>query len=263
MTDKTKNYLGWAIIGGIVIFAVAALWYVSAYARSIEPSAYRSFSVSGEGKVITVPDIARFTFSVVNEGGKDIAALQQDNTKKVNAIIDFLKSKKVASKDISTEQYNLEPRYQTSNCGWRANGSEPAICPPPTIVGYTVTQTVAVKVRDLTKVGDVLAGVVAQGANTVSQLTFTIDDPAKAEAEARGRAIKQAQEKAQAMAQAGDFRVGRLLSIEDGNYYPERLYKSAAFGIGGADTSESVPVPTIEPGSQEVQITVIARYEIE
>ena len=138
------------------------------------------------------------------------------------------------------------------------------MCPPAEIVGYTITQTVAVKVRDFGKIGAIVSGVVENGANSVSQLSFAIDDPDMFESEARGQAIQKAKEKAKAVAKAGGFSVGRLLSIQEGGspiYYP--MYEKAAldYGMGGAVSS--APAPTIEPGSQEVKIFVTLVYEIE
>ena len=262
MTDKTKNYLGWALVLAVLAVGVSALWYVQVYSRSSEPGAYRSFSVTGEGKVVAVPDIGRFTFSVVNEGGKDIGALQKDNVSKTNAIIDYLKQQKVDAKDITTEGYSLEPRYSYCTPSYRVGGGA-EICPPASIVGYTVRQTVAVKVRDLAKVGDILAGVVSKGANNVSQLQFTVDDSSKLENEARAEAIDQAQARAKEIASAGRFKIGRLLSIQDNNY--PTPYYGKALGLGGADMAmeaPTVPAPRIEPGSQEIVVNVTLSYEI-
>ncbi len=63
------------------------------------------------------------------------------------------------------------------------------------------------------------------------------------------------------MAKAGGFSVGRLLSIDESGAQP--VYY--AYGMGGADMamkSAAVPAPTIEPGSQDVTVTVTLRYEI-
>ena len=97
----------------------------------------------------------------------------------------------------------------------------------------------------------------------MSQLSFTLDDPAKAESEARDKAIKQAQEKASAVAKSGNFSIGKLLSIDE-NETPNPYY---GYGIGGdsimAKSLAAAPMaPTIEPGSKEVKITVSLRYEI-
>lgn len=260
MDNKIKNYLGFAIIIGVVAFSVAMLSYVRSYSRSIEPSTFRSFSVSGEGKVVAIPDVAQFTFSVITQGGKDIAALQRENTDKVNAIINFVKSKDIEAKDIKTQNYNLDPRYQYFSCPFESRGTKP--CPPPEIVGYTITQTVSVKIRDFSKTGDVLAGVVEKGANNVSRLSFEIDEPTKIQNQAREEAIKKAKEKANLIAKAGEFKIGRLLSINEGfSPIPMRQQFFNMEAKGGED-SAPLPAPTIEPGSQEVSVSVNLVYEI-
>lgn len=256
MTEKTKNYLGWVLIIGVLLVAVAAWRYVGAYSRSIQPGSYRSFAVSGEGRAIVVPDIAAFTFGVVSEGGNDIAKLQTDNTNKVNKAIAFLKAQGIDEKDIQTENYNLSPRYQNVYCT--------VVCPPATIVGYSINQTVAVKIRDenFAKIGAIMSGVVAQGANTVSQLNFTVDDPTVVENEAREEAIAKAEAKAEAVADAADFDLGELISIDEGGYMPyytKDVRMEAAMGMGG---DMAAPAPSIQPGSQEVVVSVTLRYEI-
>ncbi len=260
MSDKTKNYLGWALIIAVLVLAYSAWSYVRSYSQSIEPSSFRSFAVSGEGKAVVVPDIAQFTFSVITEGGKDIGKLQTDNTTKVNKAIGFLKDKGINAKDIKTEAYNLEPRHQASDCGRIYRSGD--VCPPPIIVGYLINQTVSVKIRDFKLIGDVLSGVVSNGANSVSQLNFTLDDPASAENVARTEAIAKAKEKAALVARAGGFDVGRLLGIEEGGYLPQVYYAKGA-AVGMVADIEAAPAPTIEPGSQEVRVSVTLRYEID
>lgn len=256
MDNKIKTYLGIAIVVAIFLFAVGYLSYVNVYSKSIQPSSYRSFSVSGEGTVTAIPDIAQFTFSVITQGGKDIAALQKENTEKTNKAIEFVKAQNIDAKDVKTTGYNLEPRYQYYDCRYPESSVNP--CPPPDIVGYAITQTVSVKIRDFGKIGQVVSGVVENGANSVSSLSFTIDDPTSVENQARKEAIAKARKKAQLVANSGGFRVGRLISIEEG-YQPYYSY-----GMGGGDLAkaESAPAPTIEPGSQEVTISVTLRYEI-
>lgn len=261
MDLRLKNYLGWAALILMAALALSVLWYVRTYSRSVEPSTFRSFTVTGEGKAVAIPDVAEFSFSVLTQGGKNLGALQQENTVKVNRAIGVAKAAGVEDKDIKTTEYSVEPRYQYFNCspGLLDSGKP---CPPPEIVGYTVRQTVAVKVRDFTKVGDLLRDVVESGANTVSQLNFTLDDPTAVQNQARSEAIKKAREKAVSIAKAGGFRLGRLLSIEEGGGAVPIFYKALsteAFGRGG---DFPTPAPAIEPGSQETQVTVTLRYEI-
>ncbi len=253
--------MGWAVVFALVVVSVSAWIYAGSYAKQIDPASLRTFSVSGDGKVVTVPDVATFTFSVITEGGKNLGDLQKQNVEKVNKAIAFVKDNGVEEKDIKTEQYNVEPRYQYSNCGVYGG----TVCPPPQIVGYTVRQSVLVKVRDFAKAGDIISGVVNEGANSVSQLQFTIDDPTKVLADARAQAIEKAKEKAEQIAEAAGFSVGRLISIDEGGYYPTPMYRNMkvmnateGYGMGGAgDVAAS-----IEPGSEDVSVSVTLRYEI-
>lgn len=267
MNINLKSFL--SVAGGIALIALAysALSFSNAYSRSIQPSSFRSFAVSGDGKVVVIPDVAQFEFSVVTEGGKDLAALQQSNTTKTNQAIDFVKKQGVKDEDIKTQQYNVQPRYQYYNCNpvypLASDGASRA-CPPPEIVGYSVTQSVQVKIRDFSKIGGIMSGVVSNGANQVSSLIFTLDDPASAESKARTEAIAEAQAKAKDVAKAGGFRLGRLLAIEEGGGFPPYYYDKA-YGRGGdvaLSETAALPAPTVQPGSQDVMVNVVLRYEI-
>lgn len=243
----------------IVSLGYGVVRYVETYSKSIQPGSFRSFSATGEGKVVAVPDVAEFSYGITNQGGKDLAVLQEQNSTKTQKINDFLKSKGIDEKDIKTENYSVEPRYQYYSCPEMGGA-----CPPSEIVGYTINQTVSVKVRDFKQVGSLLSGVVAAGANTVSQLSFTIDDPSKVKDEARAMAITKAREQAESIAKAGGFRLGQLLSVDEA-YQPMPYY---GLGMGGAmmekDVRSAAPAmaPAIQPGSQEVVVSVVLRYEI-
>jgi uncharacterized protein YggE len=259
MDHKIKNYLGIAGIVGILLAALVAWQFASAYADSVQPGAYRSFSVTGDGKTVAIPDVATFTFSVITEGGKDLGQLQTQNTNFANSAIEYVIGQGVESKDIKTQGYDVSPRYQYSNCGPVPYGSS-STCPPPVIVGYTVTQTVSVKVRNLAKAGTIIGGVVNSGANSVSQLQFTLDNPDAAKAAARSEALAKAQAKAQEVAREGGFGLGKLISVQinEGGQLP--VYYG--LGAGMASKAEIAPAPTVEAGSQEVNVTVSMTYEI-
>lgn len=262
MSPKIKDALGIAIILVILVMMGNAIRYVNFYSKSIEPSSFRSFSVEGEGKFVAVPDVAQFSFSVITEGGTDIAKIQQENTEKMNRAIEYVKSKKVDAKEIRTAQYDLQPSYQPIDYTLCVSGR----CPVPQIIGYILTQSVTVKIRDFANISPLLSGVVTNGANTVSQLFFTIDDETKAKDLAREEAIKKAQDKAQAIAKATGFKVGRLLSIQEnggGDLPPYYGYDARTMTLKADGAPEATPQPSVEPGSQEVTVNVSLTYEIE
>ncbi len=266
MNEKIKNYLGISLIVGVLAFGYGIMSIAGSVGKSINPGSLRSFSVSAEGKATGVPDVAEFTFSVITEGGEKLAELQTENTEKMNKAIAFLKEQGVKKEDIKTSQYSVNPRYEYYSCGpviYGADSRKAEPCPPPKIVGYTITQSASVKIRDFAKAGDIVSGVVKSGANQASSLNFTIDDPTSVQDDARAEAIEKAQKKAEKIAKAGGFRVGKLISIYEsaGGYPPIYYAKGEALGMGG-DMAESAPSPSIEPGSEDVQVSVTLTYEI-
>lgn len=260
------------MVGAILVGMGATLWYLRSF--SAATALQRTFQVQGEGKIVAVPDVAQFSFGVITEGGKNISDLQKKNSEKSNVIISFLKEQGIEEKDIKTESYTISPRYQYYSCppvilrGEISGGGSEAVesfperirpCPPSEIVGYTIQQSVSVKVRNLDKVGEILAGIAERGANNVYGPNFTIDDPVALQNEAREKAVAQAREKAQSLAKAGGFRLGKIVSIHEGlsgPSYPIPFYAQAEKAVGGE------VAPQIEPGSQEVVVNVTVTYEI-
>jgi len=244
-------------MGAWVVLAVAALGYVYQYARSIErtfPS--KTFSVEGTADVETVPDVATFSVSVITEGSTNITELQSQNAEKMKAINQFMKENGVKEKDLKTRDYTMNPRYNNPVC---LRG----VCPPATIVGYTVSQSLEVKVRDVTQVGELLSGAVTAGGNSVSDIKFVLDDDTDATNAAREKAIKKAKDKAKTIALAGGFRLGKIISLYETNNEP--LPYGGGMG-GGADTMSGLKAvnvaPALEPGVTTSMVTINITYEI-
>lgn len=250
MNNKIKDYLGIALIAGVLMFALAA-W---SYARSFEPASYRSFTVSAEGEATAVPDVAVFTFGVITESDlNNLEEAKDENAEKANSIIDYLRDEDVEKKDIKTLSYNVSPRYNNIRC---FTGP----CPEPQIVGYTISQMIQAKARDLDKAGELLSGVVDNGANNVSGLGFEVDDITEVENEAREAAFEKAKAQAKAMAKAGGFKVGKLISVDEGFIGRGRdvfFAEAMEVGIGGGGSA-----PQVEPGEQEIRVNVTLRYAI-
>jgi len=251
-----KNSLGVAVTIAVLVSSFSAYLYVQFYGRSVD---VKSFSVSAEGKAVVLPDVARFSFSVITDGGKNLSDLQKENIKKVNDAIDFVVSKGVDKKDIKTTGYNVVPRNEYVSCSY---GPDAKPCPPPTIVGYTITQEVQVRARDFGVVGDILAGVVDRGANSVSQLSFVVDDETRYREQARTEAIEKARKQAVEIARAGGFKLGRVVSLEE-SAGPRPYYPTYAPMPFEASKVMGVDAPRIEAGSNEISVDISIRYEIE
>lgn len=208
--------------------------------------ATRAVSISGEGKITALPDIAAFNIGVLTEK-KTVVDAQKENTDKMNKITAGLKKIGVDEKDIKTTNYNIYPQYD-----W-IDGRQ-------ILRGYQLDQSIQVKVRKLDKLGEIMTQAGELGANNVSGLNFTIDDPEVLRQQAREQAILQAKAKADTLAKMADIKLGKLISFTE--FSPESpIYydyaKSAAGGIGGGG-----PAPSIQSGSLEVIITVNISYEV-
>ena len=221
--------------------------------------ATNTISVSGEGEVFAVPDIATFSVSVQEEA-KEVQDAQEVATKKTNDIIAFLKGEGVEEKDIKTADYSVYPQYD-----YLQDVCREGYCPPgrQELRGYQVSQTLTVKVRDTERAGELLAGVGSLGASNVSGLSFTIDDEDALQAEARALAIADAQTKAQELADQLGVKLVRVTGFYENDYgYPAPY----AYGLGGdsAVRAESVKLsaPELPAGENKFVSNVNVTYEI-
>ena len=244
---------------GVLVVAIVVSYGVDIWKeiKLIRGESKLQITVTGEGKIAAKPDVARITATVLTQE-ESLADAQQDNAKKSQAVVDYLKRAGVAEKDIKTTSYNIFPQY-----------SYPRPCPfgvypcppegPPQIVAYQVRNSVEITVRDLAKSSDILSGVVAAGANEVSGIIFTIDDPDALQAQAREEAIDEAREKAKALAENLGRRLGRIMNFSEGGSFPPPVFfeRGLADGKGGGGFAP----PAVEPGQNEIVVTVSITYE--
>ena len=241
----------WVLLNtALALVVIFGLKFLLVGELTFNPS--RTITVSGEGKAVAVPDIARISFSVVTEG-KDPQSVQQENVNKMNAAIDYVKTQGIDAKDIKTSQYSLYPRYDYQVKPLGTAGT-------PFIVGYTMTQTVALKVRDFTKVANILARLPEFGINQVDAVQFAVDDEDAYLNEARAEAFGKARAKAEAMAKANGVSISKVVTFNEsfgGGPIPVFYKALEADGRGGV-----APAPSLEPGSQEVTVQVSVTYAI-
>jgi hypothetical protein len=199
--------------------------------------------------VSAVPDIASLNFGMQTGRQKSAEAAMRMLTEKIESVFDAVKETGVEEKDVRTRNLSLNPAYDW-NEGKRIDR------------GFEASQSLTVKVRDLSKISDVLDAAVKAGANQAGSVSFTIDDPEELRAQAREAAIADAKEKALVLAdQLGVSLVKFNGFWEDGGMgqpvYMERtmMMDSMEAGMGGA-------APPLPAGEQEVRITVNMTYEV-
>ncbi|PIR06288.1 hypothetical protein COV54_02815 [Candidatus Jorgensenbacteria bacterium CG11_big_fil_rev_8_21_14_0_20_38_23] len=214
-----------------------------------------TITVSDTGEIYAKPDLAVIDFSVISEA-KTVAGTMVENTKKMNAVIEAVKGQGVEAKDLKTTSFNIYPRYEYQRI-------EIEIYPYPpgkrVLVGYEVTQSLEVKIRDMEKIGNVIEGATAAGANEVGSLQFTIDKEEEFKKQARKEAIEKAKTKAKELASQLGVSLVRITNFSESNVIPYFYGLEKAVertGLGGGET------PQIETGENKIEVTVSITYEI-
>jgi uncharacterized protein YggE len=245
----------WAVILLTVFLAIISIKELRAISFiGIVPST-NVISVSGTGEAITVPDIATFSFSVT-ENAKTVKEAQDKSATKINTALNAIKKGGVAEKDIKTLSYNIAPHYDYTQLAC-VNG----YCPPGKSVlnGYDVSQTIQVKVRDLTKAGELFGTIGSAGVQTVDGLAFSVDDIDSVKALARADAITKAKAKAEKIADALGVSLVRITSYSDSSNdvaYP--MYSGRVEMM----SAKADVVPQVPAGEQKVTANVNITYEI-
>ncbi|MFH1455074.1 MAG: SIMPL domain-containing protein [bacterium] len=208
--------------------------------------------VSGKGELTVKPDIANVSFSVMEES-MDVAKASDAVNTKMAKIIESLKTNGVDEKDIKTTGYNIYPRYDyVSAQTYPYNGKQ-------VLAGYDVTQSISLKIRDLTKAGKVVTDLGTLGVTDMSGLNFTNDKYDDLVKQARDEAITQARSEAKKLAKALGVRLVKIVGYSEGGNYPvyyDRAVMSAApMSKGGAEAV----LPT---GENKITSNISITYEI-
>lgn len=201
-------------------------------------------TVSGEGIISVKPDQARITLGVEisNPSAKQA---QQDAAAAMDAVTRELLGRGIQEKDIQTVRFDLSPEYDYS--------TRTAV-----LRGYRVTNLVAVTVRDISRLGDLLDGVVAQGATRIYGISFSVSDPAASSRQGREEAMNNARAKAEHLAQLAGVTLGRPIRITETVSAPPMPVDMAP----RAAPATAVASP-ISPGTQEVTTMVQVTYAIQ
>jgi uncharacterized protein len=226
--------------------ALAGVSPAQALERLIDISNDRWIEVSGEGSVSAAPDFARVTLGVTS-AGRNAGEAMAANAKAANALVSLIKAEGVAAADIQTSDVSISPMFSQSSPGQAS---------APTITGYGVSDNVTVIVRDIPRLGALLDGAVAAGANSIYGIGFGHNNPSALLDKARPLAVADARRKAEIYASAGGARIGRLMVLtEEAGPQPPVAF-SRAYTAGAA-----APTP-IEAGEDKLTVTITARFEL-
>lgn len=247
-----------AVIGVLAILALFLLAETITIAGNFgRPGAPATdtITVQGDGQAALPPDVARISFTVENTA-TTVADAQAATTKQVDTALGFVKEQGIAEKDVKTLSYNISPRY-----------SYPAPCPvgarcpafsEPKIIGYQVSESIQVTVRNLSLVGALLGGLGKLEIQNVNGPDFVLDDATVGYNTARADAINKAKAQAELLEKQLGVSLTKIVNFSEssgGVTYPMLYATDVA-------ESKAAPTPDVPVGENTYTASVSITYEI-
>ena len=202
--------------------------------------------VTATGEVTRVPDVAIITAGVVSRSATATGALQ-DASARMAKVLAALKRAGVADRDIQTSNVSLNPEYR-----YPQNES-------PQLTGYTATNQLTIRFRDIAASGKILDALVSQGANQINGPSLTIDKPEAALDEARANAVAIGRARAEAYARSLGLRVVRIVAVSESGGYAVLPPMPPMVAMARMEAQST----KIEPGEQKLQVSLAMTFELQ
>lgn len=225
------------------LLILAVLFMTISYSQ--EQKQIPSINVSGEGKVKVAPDQASISISIETKGSK-ADDVKQQNDKKMDAILKFIKNSNIAKEDYQTQRVSLNPNYDYEKKKY----------------SYIAIQTLQILLKDLSKYDVLMEGLVDQGINRIDNVEFKSSKMKELQSDARKLAVKDAKAKAEDFVSVLGQKVGKALLISDNSqsYVSQpRMYAMKSSMV----MDESVPRETLAIGEIEIMANVSVSFILE
>ena len=202
-------------------------------------------NVSGEGKIKVTPDQASISVSIESKGTK-ASDVKEENDKKMNAILKFIKKATLAKEDFQTQRVSLHPNYDYEKKKHN----------------YIATQSLQIVLKDLSKYDELMEGLVNEGINRIDNVEFKSSKMVQLQSDARKLAVKEAKAKAEDFVSVLGQKVGKAILISDNSqsYNPQpRMYAMRSMAMDGAEA----PRETLAVGEIEITANVSVSFMLE
>lgn len=204
--------------------------------------------VTSSGEVPATPDLLTLRLGIEAQQAT-VAEAQAEAAEAMNSVMNALTESGIAENDIQTQRYSISQRTR-----WDPDEEKQVI------IGYQVTNMVTVKIRDIDGAGSVIDAVVEAGGDLtrIDSLYFSVEDPSTYQEEARAKAMADAKDKAEQLADLAGVSLGTATYISEDTQIPSPVYLRDVYY---ADEAAVVQTP-ISAGEVEVSVTVQVAYAI-
>ena len=199
--------------------------------------------VTGEGDIAVAPDHAQITGGVTTRA-KSVKEATDANSKAMAAVTAALLEAGIEQKDIQTLRFSIQPVYAP-----QGPNTEPKLS------GYSVSNQVRVKIRQIGKIGEILDRLIAAGATDLGNIAFLVSNPSQALDQAREVAIADARRKAEVYAHASGLGQVKWIIEDSGVILPVPMRAQA----GSASMAAPVPIAT---GEDTLRVKITVGFEI-
>ena len=205
-------------------------------------------SVSGSGSISVEPDLAILNIGV-EATGKTVSFARSEAASAMDSVVSSLKKEGILTKDIQTQQLTIYPRYD-----YQTNKQ--------VLIGYSVTNTARVKVRDLSKVGKIVDNAAASGGDYVriNGISFNVEDTDQYMESLRKQAVQKAQIKAEEYADSAGVKLGALRSLTEVGAQSPHMPSA----MDNQMRAMSVPMESpVSGGELQITVTVFTVFNID
>lgn len=242
--NRSTRTLVLAALAALAVAGVALTGCTQAAPSATLPS---TVTASGTGTVQAAPDEATMSFGVTKRS-KSAKSLLAETSKAADKIVAALIKAGVAEKDIQTQNVSFYP--QTNYVAGKT-----------VVVGYESSINVSAKVRDLTKLGEIITAGNDAGADSISGPSFSLSEDSPYKAQSIDKAVADARKNAEAMAKAADKTVGDVISISDSRTSQVQPYLPQ-FGTASSFDSAKTAAVQINPGQLDVTSDLVVVFRL-
>ena len=230
----------------LAVALTAVSSFASAQPSPPSPPRPATIRVTGQAQVSEAPDRVYIDIGVTTQAEKSETVATQ-NAKRLAAVVAALKRAAGAGAQLTTTRYSVNPNYHYSRDGG------------PTIVGYTASNVVRVRLDDLARVGRVIDAATEAGSNNIQDIRFALRDEQGPRGQALREAARNARQDADALAGALGLRIVRVMTVseESPEAGPVPVY-ARAMSVAAAP---AVRTP-VEAGTIDINATVTLTVEV-
>ncbi|MFY9842313.1 MAG: SIMPL domain-containing protein [Terriglobales bacterium] len=226
-----------------VVVTLCAVLVLSTVALAQAPTVNalpNTIYVGADGKFETAPDIALIQFNIAAQGDTakdayDLASKQAEATRQV------LRANGIDPKTAEIGFFAVNPQYDWKN-------------PKHKLIGYQVTTSVSLKLKDFSKIGTVTQQLADASVGGSQSLSYTLDSTDEAKSNAVADAYRRARASAQSLANASGRTLGELsyASVDtfENIHIAPMMRRAAPMAMAA-----QAPAPTEEFSPQNVTVT--------